>query len=320
MSDLFSVSTSPHVRSSQTTSSIMLDVLIALIPASVFGVYNFGLGALARIIISIAACVAIEAIYEYFMHKEITVGDFSAAVTGLLLALNVPVTLPIGMLIIGDAFAIIIVKMLFGGLGQNFMNPALGARCFLFISFAKWMSDFATDAYTGPTPLAILKGGEEAAGLAQPELLSMFLGSTAGTIGETSALAILIGAIYLLVKKIISPRIPVAYIASFAVFILIFAPGHQFDFMYMLKEICGGGLMLGAFFMATDYVTSPITPNGKIVFGIILGILTGLFRMFGANAEGVSFAIIFGNLLVPLIEKVTVPKSFGKKKPEKEAK
>ena len=159
MSDLFSVSTSPHVRSSQTTSSIMLDVLIALIPASVFGVYNFGLGALARIIISIAACVAIEAIYEYFMHKEITVGDFSAAVTGLLLALNVPVTLPIGMLIIGDAFAIIIVKMLFGGLGQNFMNPALGARCFLFISFAKWMSDFATDAYTGPTPLAILKGG-----------------------------------------------------------------------------------------------------------------------------------------------------------------
>ena len=154
----------------------MLDVLIALIPASVFGVYNFGLGALARIIISIAACVAIEAIYEYFMHKEITVGDFSAAVTGLLLALNVPVTLPIGMLIIGDAFAIIIVKMLFGGLGQNFMNPALGARCFLFISFAKWMSDFATDAYTGPTPLAILKGGEEAAGLAQPELLNMFLG------------------------------------------------------------------------------------------------------------------------------------------------
>ena len=246
-------------------------------------------------------------------------GDFSAAVTGLLLALNVPVTLPIGMLIIGDAFAIIIVKMLFGGLGQNFMNPALGARCFLFISFAKWMSDFATDAYTGPTPLAILKGGEEAAGLAQPELLNMLLGSTAGTIGETSALAILIGAIYLLVKKIISPRIPVAYIASFAVFILIFAPGHQFDFMYMLKEICGGGLMLGAFFMATDYVTSPITPNGKIVFGIILGILTGLFRMFGANAEGVSFAIIFGNLLVPLIEKVTVPKSFGKK-PEKEAK
>lgn len=320
MSELFSVSTSPHVRSRQTTSAIMLDVLIALIPASVFGVYNFGLGALARIIISVVTCVAVEAVYEYFMHQDITVGDLSAAVTGLLLALNVPATLPVGMLILGDVFAIIIVKMLFGGLGQNFMNPALGARCFLFISFAKWMSDFTTDAFTGPTPLAILKGGEEVAGLAQPELLDMFLGSTAGTIGETSAVAILIGGIYLIVRKVISPRIPVSYIASFAAFILIFAPGHQFDFMYMLKEICGGGLMLGAFFMATDYVTSPITPNGKLVFGVILGVLTGIFRMFGANAEGVSFAIIFCNLLVPLIEKVTVPKSFGKKKPEKEAK
>lgn len=320
MSELFSVSTSPHVRSRQTTSAIMLDVLIALIPASVFGVYNFGLGALARIIISMVTCVAVEAVYEYFMHQDITVGDLSAAVTGLLLALNVPATLPVGMLILGDVFAIIIVKMLFGGLGQNFMNPALGARCFLFISFAKWMSDFTTDAFTGPTPLAILKGGEEVAELAQPELLDMFLGSTAGTIGETSAVAILIGGIYLIVRKVISPRIPVSYIASFAAFILIFAPGHQFDFMYMLKEICGGGLMLGAFFMATDYVTSPITPNGKLIFGVVLGVLTGIFRMFGANAEGVSFAIIFCNLLVPLIEKVTVPKSFGKKKPEKEAK
>ncbi len=320
MSELFSVSTSPHVRSRQTTSAIMLDVLIALIPASAFGVYNFGLGALIRIIISIAACVAIEAAYEYLMHQEVTVRDLSAAVTGLLIALNVPVSLPIGMLIIGDAFAIVIVKMLFGGLGQNFMNPALGARCFLFISFAKWMTDFATDAYTGATPLAILKGGEEVAELAQPELMDMFLGTTAGTIGETSAIAILIGGIYLLVRKVISPRIPVSYIATFAAFILVFAPGHQFDFMYMLKEICGGGLMLGAFFMATDYVTSPITPNGKIIFGIALGLLTGLFRMFGANAEGVSFAIIFCNLLVPLIEKITVPKSFGKKKPEKEAK
>ena len=319
MSEIFNVSTNPHVRSGNTTQTIMRDVLIALTPASIFGIVNFGLDALLRIVIGIVTCVACEALYQYFMHKKVTVTDLSAAVTGLLIALNIPSTLNVGFEIVGCVFAIIVVKQLFGGLGQNFMNPALGARCFLFISFAKWMSDFATDAYTGPTPLAILKGGEEAAGLAQPELLNMFLGSTAGTIGETSALAILIGAIYLLVKKIISPRIPVAYIASFAVFILIYAPGHQFDFMYMLKEICGGGLMLGAFFMATDYVTSPITPNGKIVFGIILGILTGLFRMFGANAEGVSFAIIFGNLLVPLIEKVTVPKSFGKK-PEKEAK
>lgn len=320
MSELFSVSTSPHVRSKLTTSAIMLDVLIALIPASAFGVYNFGWGALIRIIISIAACVAVEAAYEYLMHLDITVGDLSAAVTGLLLALNVPVSLPIGMLILGDFFAIIFVKMLFGGIGQNFMNPALGARCFLFISFAKWMTDFTTDIYTGATPLAILKGGEEAAGLAQPRLMDMFLGTTAGTIGETSALAILIGGIYLIVRKVISPRIPVSYLLTFAVFILVFAPNHQFDFNYMLMELCGGGLMLGAFFMATDYVTSPITPNGKILFGIALGLLTGLFRMFGANAEGVSFAIIFCNLLVPLIEKITVPRSFGKKKPEKEAK
>jgi RnfABCDGE-type electron transport complex D subunit len=305
----------------------MLDVLIALIPAGAFGVYNFGLEALVRIIVSIVACVAIEALYEYLMHMEVTVRDLSAAVTGMLLALNVPVSLPIGMLILGDAFAIIIVKMLFGGLGQNFMNPALGARCFLFISFAKWMTDFtatagfaAVDGYTGATPLAILKGGEEVAGLAQPALSAMFLGTTAGTIGETSALAILVGGLYLIARKVISPRIPVSYIATFAIFILIFAPGHQFDVQYMLKEICGGGLMLGAFFMATDYVTSPITANGKIVFGICLGLLTGIFRMFGANSEGVSFAIIFCNLLVPHIEKLTIPRSFGKVKPEKEAK
>lgn len=320
MSELFNVSTSPHVRGKQTTSSIMLDVLIALIPASAFGVYNFGVDALIRIIVAIAACVATEAVYEYFMHQKITVGDFSAAVTGLLIALNVPAGLPIGMLVIGCMFAIIIVKQLFGGLGQNFMNPALAARCFLFISFAKWMANFTVDTYTGPTPLAILKGGEEVAGLAQPELLDMFIGNTAGTIGETSTIAILIGAIYLLVKKIISIRIPGAYLVTFAAFIFVFAPGHQFDGMYVLKELCGGGLMLGAFFMATDYVTSPITPNGKLLFGVALGLLTGLFRMYGANAEGVSFAIIFCNLLVPLIEKITVPKSFGKKKPVKEAK
>ena len=319
MSEKYQVSSSPHVRAKDSTSRVMLYVIIALLPATLFGIWNFGMHALLLILVTIASCLASEWIFDKIVHKKNSLPDLSAVVTGLLLALNLPAGLPWWEAVIGSVFAIVIVKMMFGGLGQNFMNPALGARCFLFISFAKWMSDFATDAYTGPTPLAILKGGEEAAGLAQPELLNMFLGSTAGTIGETSALAILIGAIYLLVKKIISPRIPVAYIASFAVFILIFAPGHQFDFMYMLKEICGGGLMLGAFFMATDYVTSPITPNGKIVFGIILGILTGLFRMFGANAEGVSFAIIFGNLLVPLIEKVTVPKSFGKK-PEKEAK
>ncbi len=320
MSELFNVSTSPHVRSKNTTAGIMRDVFIALIPASAFGVYNFGVDALIRIIVSVAACVGCEAIYEFFMHKKVTVADFSAAVTGLLIALNVPSKLPIGMLIIGCAFAIIIVKQLFGGLGQNFMNPALAARCFLLISFAKWMADFkVSDAYSGATPLEILKPGSEAIG-AQPQLLDMFIGNIGGTIGETSVIAILIGALYLLVRKVISLRIPLTYILTFSVFILIFAPEHQFDFMYLAKELCGGGLMLGAFFMATDYVTSPATPNGKIVFGVFLGILTGLFRMYGGSAEGVSYAIIICNLLVPLIEKYTVPKSFGKKKAVSEKK
>ena len=304
MSEIFNVSTNPHVRSKDTTQTIMRDVLIALAPASIFGIYNFGLGALIRIIVGIAACVASEALYEYFMHKKITVSDLSAAVTGLLIALNIPSTLNIGFEIVGCVFAIIIVKQLFGGIGQNFMNPALAARCFLLI------------AYT----LAILKPGSEVVGQTAPTLLTMFIGKTSGVIGETSVICLLIGAIYLVVRKIISLRIPLSYIGTFAVLIFLFAPGHQFDAMYMLQEICGGGLILGAFFMATDYVTSPITPNGKLVFGVCLGLLTFIFRMFGGSAEGVSYAIIFCNLLVPLIERVTVPKSFGKKKPEKKAK
>ena len=320
MSDLYNVSTSPHVRSNTTTSIIMRDVLIALLPASVFGVYNFGFDALIRIIVAIVTCVACEALYEYLMHKDITVLDYSATVTGLLIALNVPSKLNIGMLIIGCAFAMIIVKQLFGGLGQNFMNPALAARCFLLISFTSAMTTFTYDGITGATPLAILKPGSEVVGQTAPTLLTMFIGKTSGVIGETSVICLLIGAIYLVVRKIISLRIPLSYIGTFAVLIFLFAPGHQFDAMYMLQEICGGGLILGAFFMATDYVTSPITPNGKLVFGVCLGLLTFIFRMFGGSAEGVSYAIIFCNLLVPLIERVTVPKSFGKKKPEKKAK
>ncbi len=281
MSEVFNVSANPHVRSKDTTQTIMRDVLIALTPASIFGIYNFGLGALIRIIVGIAACVASEALYEYFMHKKITVSDLSAAVTGLLIALNIPSTLNVGYEIVGCVFAIIIVKQLFGGLGQNFMNPALAARCFLLIAFTGPMTNFVTDTFSGATPLAVLKPGAEPG--TATSLLTMFIGKHAGVIGETSVVCLLIGAIYLLV-------------------------------------LCGGGLMLGAFFMATDYVTSPITPNGKIVFGVILGLLTFIFRMFGGSAEGVSYAIIFSNLLVPLIEKVTVPKSFGKKKPVKEAK
>jgi len=318
VSDLYNVSTAPHVRHKDSTAVIMRDVLFALLPASAFGVYNFGLKAFILIIVAIVTCVATEAAYEYFMHKKITVLDLSAAVTGLLLALNVPSTLPVGMLIIGCFFAIIIVKQLFGGLGQNFMNPALAARCFLLISFTGRMTTFTYDGVSGATPLAILKGGTEVVGMTT-NLWNMFIGTIGGTIGETSVIALLIGAAYLLVKKVIHIRIPATYIASFAVFIVLFAPGHQFDMVFLVKELCGGGLILGAFFMATDYVTSPITSNGKIIYGILLGLLTGLFRMFGGSAEGVSYAIIISNMLVPLIEKYTPPKSFGKIKVKKGA-
>ena len=320
MSEVFNVSTNPHVRSKVTTQSIMRDVLIALAPACIFGVYNFGFDALIRLIIGVVTCVATEAIYQYFMHLKVTVSDLSAAVTGLLIAMNIPSTLNVGYEIVGCIFEIIVVKQLFGGIGQNFMNPALAARCFLLIAFTGPMTNFVTDTYSGATPLAVLKPGAEPA--QATSLLTLFIGKHAGVIGETSVICLLIGAAYLLIKKIISWRIPVTYIATFAILIFLFAPGHQFEAEYLLKELCAGGLVLGAFFMATDYVTSPITPMGKIVFGVILGILTFIFRMFGGSAEGVSYAIIFSNLLVPLIERVTVPKSFGKQKPvkEKEAK
>lgn len=306
MSNLFRVSSAPHVRHKDSTTSIMRDVLIGLLPASAMGVYNFGLDALLVIITAVVSCVAMEALFQHFMHKKVRVLDLSAAVTGLLLALNVPSTLPLGMVILGSFFAIIVVKQLFGGLGQNFMNPALGARCFLLISFAGRMTTFTYDGITGATPLAVLKSGETV------DVMRMFLGTTAGTIGETSALAILIGAAYLLIRKVIKITIPACYIGTFAIFVLIFG-GHGLSLSYLMAHLFGGGLMLGAFFMATDYVTSPVTNKGKVVFGILLGCLTGLFRLFGNSAEGVSYAIIFGNLLVPIIEKYTAPTPFGRK-------
>ncbi|WP_426350843.1 RnfABCDGE type electron transport complex subunit D [Alloiococcus sp. CFN-8] len=302
---LLNVSSSPHIRENCTTSRLMLYVLIALMPASIFGVYNFGFRALMHIILTVASCVATEYVYEHFMHKKITIGDFSAAVTGLLLALNLPVSAPWWMGVLGGVFAILVVKQLFGGLGQNFMNPALAARCFLLISFAGRMTNFTYDTFTGATPLASLKAGEAV------NVLDMFIGTTAGTIGETSIIAILIGAIFLLVTGVIDLRIPGTYLGSFAIFVLVFG-GHGLDLSYLVAQLCGGGLMLGAFFMATDYVTSPITKKGQLIYGCLLGVLTGLFRIFGASAEGVSYAIIFSNLLVPLIERVTRPVAFGK--------
>lgn len=312
---LLHVSESPHVRSKNTTQRIMLDVFIALIPASAFGVYNFGVPALIRLLVGIFACVAFEAIYQKAMKKKVMVGDMSAAVTGLLLAMNIPSTLPIWMEVVGCAFAIIIVKQLFGGLGQNFMNPALAARCFLLLAYTRPMTDFVIDGVSAATPLQMLKPGGEAVGVT--DLLSMFIGTNNGVIGETSAMLLLAGGIYLLIRKVIKIHIPLAYIGMFAAMTFFLAPGHQFDIIYTLMEVCGGGILLGALFMATDYVTSPVTNKGKIYFGLILGVLTFLFRMFGPNAEGVAYSIIIANLLTPFLDMASVPKPFGWNKPEK---
>ncbi len=317
MSELYHVSSSPHVRSKDTTSRIMLYVIIALLPTSLFGIYNFGYRALILILVTIASCVASEWIFNKIVHKKDTITDLSAVVTGLLLALNLPPTLPWWEAVIGGAFAIVVVKCMFGGLGQNFMNPALGARCFLLIAFAADMTKFTddmskyiADGYTSATPLATLRNGGAV------NTMDMLIGRTGGTIGETSAIFILLGAIFLILMGVIDLRIPASYIVTFVIFMLLFS-GHGFDWNYITAQLCGGGLMLGAFFMATDYVTSPITPRGQIIFGICCGILTGLFRCFGANAEGVSFAIILSNILVPMIEKYTVPTAFGVVKEKK---
>lgn len=306
MNNKLNVSSSPHVRDKVTTGNIMLMVVIALLPATFFGIYNFRHEhAWILVLVTTATAVLTEYIYERAMHKPITIKDCSALVTGLLLALNLPPTLPVWIGAFGAIIAILVVKQLFGGLGQNFMNPALGARCFLLISFTGRMTTFTYDTVTGATPLASLKAGESV------DTLRMLLGTTAGTIGETSVIAILIGAIILLWMGIIDLRIPGTYILTFVIFIILFG-GHGLDLQFITAHLCGGGLMLGAWFMATDYVTSPITKQGQILYGICLGVLTGLFRLFGGSAEGVSYAIIISNLLVPLIEKVTLPKPFGK--------
>lgn len=304
MSDLLKVSSNPHIRSKATTNGIMTAVIIALLPAAGFGIFNFGIRALFVILTTVVSTVLTEFLFGLY-KKRTTVTDMSAVVTGLLLALNLPVSIPLWMAALGGVFAILVVKMLFGGLGQNFMNPALAARCFLLISFSSQMTNFDCDAYTGATPLAALKAGESV------NVMDMVVGRTAGTIGETSMIAILIGACILILLGIIDLRIPGSYIVSFVLFAGVFG-GHGFDPAYLSAQLAGGGLMLGAFFMATDYVTRPITIKGQYLYGIFLGIMTGIFRIFGPGAEGVSYAIILGNLLVPLIEKLTRPTPFGK--------
>ena len=319
---LWNVSSSPHVRDHSSTQSIMRDVVIALLPATIIGIYNFRLSAVLVILTCCVSCMLAEYIWQRLMKQKVTTNDFSALLTGLLLALNLPATMGnpkyLWMCILGSVFAIIVVKQLFGGLGQNFMNPALGGRCFLMLSFSSvmtsftvkegsnWLYGISVDAASSATPLMDVKEG------GYPSLLKMFLGTTTGTIGETSTAALLLGAIYLLLHRVIDWKIPVIYIATFAVFDILYMVIAGAAAYPLLYELCGGGLMLGAFFMATDYVTSPITSKGKVIYAILLGLLTGLFRFFGESAEGVSFAIIIGYLFVPLIERYTVPKAFGK--------
>ena len=312
MSKLLNLSSNPHIRDNVTTAEIMRDVFIALIPTTLYGIIQWGFNAALVCILTVAAAVISELVYEKCMKLPITIKDWSAAVTGLILALNCPPNIPAWIPCLGAVFAIIIVKQLYGGLGKNFMNPALAARCFLLISFAGKMTSFTgvgADALSGATPLAFMKTNPDA--IAKGDLGAAFLGRIPGTIGEVSKLCVLIGAAYLIIRKVISPKIPLIYIGTVAVFTLLFG-GHGFDLYYLACELCAGGLIFGAFFMATDYVTSPITPLGQIIFAIMLGILTGLFRLFGGSAEGVSYAIIICNILVPMINVHTVPKAFGK--------
>jgi len=309
VSDLFIVSSSPHIRSKDSVQSVMRDVVIALLPATAFGVYNFGIKALIVLVLSVLSAVGAEALYQKAAGQKVTINDYSAIITGLLLGLNLPHTVPFWIPIMGSVFAIVIVKQLFGGLGQNFMNPALGARAFLLISFAGIMTTWELDGISTATPLAIFKA-ESAAGFSTPDLVDLFIGSIGGCIGETSAIALIIGGLYLLFRKVIDWRIPGTYILTVAVLAVLLG-GKGFDMNYILYHIFSGGLILGAFFMATDYASSPISNVGKIIMGVGCGLLTILIRLYGGYPEGVSFAILIMNLFVPLIDRYTVPKSFG---------
>ncbi len=310
MKNNFIMSSSPHLHTNDTTQKIMLDVIIALLPAVVMGIFFFGYYAALVIVTAVAAAVASEWVFNKIMKKRATTGDLSAVVTGLLIALNMPPRIPLWMVVIGSAFAIIIVKQMFGGLGKNFVNPALAARCFMLIAWTGAMTTFhapLADAVSSATPLALMKDG--ATGVL-PSLFQCFLGFKAGPIGEVSASALIIGFIYLLIRKVVSIKIPAAYIVSFAVLTFLFGK-EAMNVEYLAYQLLTGGLLLGAFFMATDYVTTPTTSKGMIIFGIGCGVLTFLIRQFGGYPEGVSFSILLMNLASPLIERFTVPTSFG---------
>ena len=314
----FVVSGTPHVRSKESIQSIMRDVIIALVPATAAGIYYFGLRALILIVVAIISAVFFEWLYEKITKKPVTINDLSAVVTGLLLAMNLPASAPVWVAIVGSAFAIIFAKQLFGGLGQNFINPALAGRAFLLASYPTEMTTWvvpnglAADAATYATPLAQLKNGALDASLKQ-----LVIGQVGGTIGETCAIALIIGGIYLLYKHVISWKIPVIYIAT--VFILFAVIGRH-GMRMPLQEIFAGGVMLGGIFMATDYASSPVTPKGQVIFAVGAGLLTYLIRTFGGYPEGVSYSILIMNCCVPLIERFTEPTIFGALPKTKEAK
>lgn len=313
------VTSSPHIKSDEDTRSVMFDVIIALMPALAVAFYTFGARALVITVLTVAACVLSEWAYCRALGHESTIGDCSAIVTGLLVAYNVPVTAPLWMPMIGGVFAIVIVKMLFGGIGKNFVNPALAGRAFMMACWPALITAFVAphtplslfgstaDAVTSATPLSELKTGA----LSTSPALNMLLGQTGGVLGETCALALLAGGAYLLVRKVITINIPAAYILTVAVLTFVFPMGGQPRFDWMLQQLLSGGLMLGAIFMATDYATSPVTPKGQIIFGIGCGLLTVFIRYFGGLPEGVSYSILIMNALVWAIDAHTHPRKFG---------
>lgn len=317
------VSSTPHIRSNVTVSSIMRDVLIALAPAAIMGIIFFGIQAALIIIISIASCILFEGLFQVIAKKPITIGDLSAVVTGLLLAMNLPSTSPFWMPIVGSFFAIVIAKQLFGGLGQNFINPALAARAFLLASYPTKMTDFVAttqnsigiDGISSATPLAQIAEATSPITITGNDFLNALIGNIGGCIGETCAIALILGGIYLLVRKVISWRIPVSYILTVFLFTTILKLfGGDASVRIPYYELFTGGLMLGAFFMATDYSSSPVTPVGQLIMGIGCGILTTLIRVYGGYPEGVSYSILLMNLCVPLIDRYTKPKKFGEVK------
>ena len=313
------ITSSPHIKSKEDTRSIMMDVLIALLPSLIVSTYVFGFRAILMTAVSVIACMVFEAIYDKIVGKPNTIGDLSAAVTGVLLAFVCPVTLPYWMLIIGDGIAIIFAKCLFGGLGKNFMNPALAGRAFLLASWPVAMTTWVaarghvglisnTDVVSTATPMAIIKGTAEGE---LPSIGSMFLGMCGGSMGEVSAVALLIGGAYLLIRKVITINIPASYILTVAVFAFLFPMGDLSRVDSLLYALFGGGLMLGALFMATDYSTSPVSAKGQIIFGIGCGLLTTMIRYFGGYPEGVCYSILLMNTTVWLIDRYTRPKKFG---------